>query len=253
MGRRTPLPSYQPPTICKHNVMDGRKICSPNPLYDSNAPCLSYSTKNGYFVPNNPVLAEQSKKLSLNIYYSTNKKQENNVELQRGINAYNSAKNHIEKYVGKIGCVSVNDLATTYNALNEALGISGRLPTRSEAIKQAQHEAQRKTNHGLQGQITKNEAQAKTQFADISNRLMSKGVEDGRIIVDLSPIIKKNEEKRRIEKENKRIADIKKLEIQEKRIEKEKKVDIENDYPKKSIGLGVLAVVGIIGYLVFRK
>jgi hypothetical protein len=35
--------------------------------------------------------------------------------------------------------------------------------------------------------------------------------------------------------------------------DRETKVDIENDYPKKSIGLGVLAVVGIIGYLVFRK
>jgi hypothetical protein len=136
-----------------------------------------------------------------------------NVNWSYGISRYEKMKAHIESYTGSsIGCIHVNDLAATYNALNEALGLPDRALNPSQ-MKNLYKEKDATLPKQPQG---KSAIQSKNNKRASWHKLNSRGVQGGKIVVNLQKI-KQKIEKERIEKQ--RLDDIE--------IEKQRLDDIE--------------------------
>jgi len=153
------------------------------------------------------------RKLSTSTHYSSSSYTIDNHNYATGIASYNSIKSTVESYVGGIGCPHVNDLAATYNAIHEALGISYRVlnPTEMNELSAKRIAASYK-KYGNPVNVSKSRNKEMIEH----HQLQGRGVSGGRVLVNVQEI------KQRVEREI--IETEKKLEIE--RIENQR---IENE------------------------
>ena len=163
--------------------------------------------------------------LTTKTHYSTSSYSTSNYNNAYGVAEYERILAHIEKYAGKLDfCPSVDDLAATYNALNEELGLSGRVLNKAEFLKLAD---QRDSMVNPQPQGKGAIRAAKSARRSI-HQLRGRGVDGGSILIDVKLVKQKIEnEKSANEVRNSQIAN---LEKQKKQYEENLKLlTIEQD------------------------
>jgi len=150
------------------------------------------------------------KNLTTETHYSTNSYSTRNQNMIKGIAEYERIVSHIESYTGKLDfCPRVDDLAATYNALNEELGISGRVLNKAEFLKLAD---QRDSMLPKQPQ-GKSAIRGKKAASMKIHQLRGRGVDGGKIFVNVKSIRQRIENEKRI-KEEERVQAQLKLEIE---------------------------------------
>ena len=138
------------------------------------------------------------KNLTTDTHYSTNSYSTRNQNMIKGIAEYERIVSHIESYTGKLDfCPRVDDLAATYNALNEELGISGRVLNKAEFLKLAD---QRDSMLPKQPQ-GKSAIRGKKAASMKIHQLRGRGVDGGRVFVDVESIRQRIENEKRIKEE----------------------------------------------------
>jgi len=149
-----------------------------------------YNLRSGTKHEYNKNLGDPTKLTTQTYYRQYDSYQTHNVNWSYGISRYEEMKSHIESYTGyDIGCVHVNDLGATYNALNEALGISDRALNSSQmrALYTKYDSTLPKHPQG------KSAIQSKNNKRAAWHKLNSRGVEGGTIVVNLQKIKQKIE------------------------------------------------------------
>ena len=138
------------------------------------------------------------KNLTTDTHYSTNSYSTRNQNMVKGIAEYDRIVSHIESYNGKLDfCPHVDDLAATYNALNEELGISGRVLNKAEFLKLAD---QRDSMLPKQPQ-GKSAIRGKKAASMKIHQLRGRGVDGGKVFVDVESIRQRIENEKRIKEE----------------------------------------------------
>jgi len=138
------------------------------------------------------------KNLTTDTHYSTNSYSTRNQNMVKGIAEYERIVSHIEVYTGKLDfCPHVDDLAATYNALNEELGISGRVMNKAEFLKYAdlQDDKLPKQPQGKGAIRARKSAQMR------NHQLRGRGVNGGKVFVDVESIRQRIENEKRIKEE----------------------------------------------------
>ena len=138
------------------------------------------------------------KNLTTDTHYSTNSYSTRNQNMVKGIAEYERIVSHIEVYTGKLDfCPHVDDLAATYNALNEELGISGRVLNKAEFLKLAD-----KRDSMLPKQPQGKSAIRGKKAASMKiHQLRGRGVDGGKVFVDVESIRQRIENEKRIKEE----------------------------------------------------
>ena len=137
---------------------------------------------------------------------------------------------HIEKYAGqKLNfCPSVDDLAATYNALNEELGLSGRVMDKAGFLNLAK---QRDSQVNPQPQGKSAIRRAKSARSSI-HQLRGRGVDGGNVFLDVKSIRQRIDNEKRIAEEQRVQAQLN-LEIEEIKAETERLKQIEINKQKQ--------------------
>jgi len=178
--------------------------------------------------------------LTTNTHYSSSGYSTGNHMWTQGIAEYERILAHIEKYAGKLNfCPSVNDLAATYNALNEELGLSGRVMDKAGFLKLADY----KDSMLPQQPQGKSAIRRAKSLRSANHQLRGRGVDGGNILIDIKLIKQKIEnEKSANDLRNSQIAN---LEKQKKQYEEnlklltveQDKIQIQNSEESKEIML----------------
>lgn len=155
---------------------------------------LRAGVKNEY----NKNLGDPQKLTTQTYYHEYDSYHTHNVNWSYGITRYEEMKSHIESHTGyDIGCVHVNDLGATYNALNEELGFGGRAlnPSQMRALYREKDATLPKSPQG-KGAISQNNNQRQAWHL-----LNSRGVSGGRVLVNVKGLKQRAElaERNRLE------------------------------------------------------
>jgi len=199
------------------------------------------------------------RKLTTQTYYVLSGYGTHNTNWSYGISRYNSMKAHIEYYTGyNIGCVHVNDLGATYNALNEVLGISDRALNPAEITKlQAERIAASYKKYGNPVNVSKSRNQEMLQH----HQLQGRGVSGGRVLINVQEIKQRTQElaeekllqdkleKQKIENEIKRQENLRLMEL-----EKQKPIiEIQPEIIPAVVATSSLIPLAIIAFLLINS
>ena len=169
--------------------------------------------------------------LTKETHYSTNTYSTLNYNYAYGVKEYERILAHIETYTGKLDfCPHVNDLAATYNALNEEFGLPGRVMNKAEFLKYADQKDSM-VNPQPQG---KGAIRAVKSARRSIHQLRGRGVDGGSVFVDVKELKQKIENEKRIAEEQRVQAQLnieleaikaEKLRLEQIRINEQKKKD----------------------------